>query len=176
MAATVLIREKNGGGESATDKTSGTVRFKNADDATVDTSDRLIVPTSNTEYSYEKFLRLYMDVLPDVDITNCEFYMDGSKGWQAGVKLWGRAVAAYTTPAVPTETNDPPEIPVGGTPAAATDAFTWTSGSPLDLGAGPYDTDDADFGSYVDLVMEVETGSTPGQQATETATFAFDET
>jgi len=33
MAATMLIREKNGAGETATDKTSGTIRMKNADNA-----------------------------------------------------------------------------------------------------------------------------------------------
>ncbi len=49
MAATVIIEELNTGGETATDKTSGTVRFKNADNATVDTSNRLIIQTSNTE-------------------------------------------------------------------------------------------------------------------------------
>ena len=36
MAATVQIREKNTAGQTATDKTSGTIRFKKADDATVD--------------------------------------------------------------------------------------------------------------------------------------------
>ena len=175
MVATVQIREKNGAGEAATDKTSGTVRFKNADDAVVNSSDPLVVPSSNREYSFEKWLRAYMEAPPDVQIENLEFYMDGAKGWQAGVKLWGRAQASFSTPGVPTETNDPPEIPVNGTPAAATDAFSWTSVSPLSLGAGPFSTDDADFGSYVVLVMEVEIGATQGSQAAETATFAFDE-
>ena len=176
MVATVLIREKNGAGETATDKTSGTVRFKNADNATVDTNNPLVIPTSNTEYSYEKFLRAHIGgTAPDTEITNLEFYMDGAKGWAAGVKLWGRGIAAYTTPAVPTETNDPPQIPVGGTPVAATDAFTWTSGSPLSLGAGPFSTINTDMGNYVDLVMEVEIGSTQGALATETATFEYDE-
>lgn len=176
MVATVLIREKNGAGETPTDKTAGTVRFKNADDATVDTSNPLIIPTSNTEYSFEKFLRAHIGATgPSVEITNLVFYMDGAKGWAAGVKLWGRSVAAYTTPAVPTETNDPPQIPVGGTPAAATDAFSWTQGSPLSLGAGPFSATNADMGNYVDLVMEVEIGETQGTLTTETATFAYDE-
>lgn len=174
MAATVIINEKNGAGETATDKTSLTVRFKNADNATVDTADPLVIPTANTEYSFEKFLRLQFTVAPDTEITNMEFFMDGAKGWAAGVKLWGRDLAAYTTPAVPTETLDPPQIPVGGTPVAATDAFTWTSGAPLDIGAGPF-TGTGDKGDYVDLVLEVEIGETQGTLATETATFRFDE-
>jgi hypothetical protein len=176
MVATVNIREKNGAGETATNKDGGTVRFKNADNATVDANDPLVIPTANTEYSFEKFLRMFIGATgPDNEITNLEFFMDGAKGWAAGVKLWGRSIAAYTTPAVPTETNDPPQIPVGGTPAAATDAFTWTTGAPLSLGAGPFSTVSTDMGNYVDLVLEVEIGSTQGTLTAETATFRYDE-
>jgi hypothetical protein len=174
MAATVQIHEKNGAGETPTDKTSGTVRFKNADDATVDANNPLIVPSANREYSYEKFLRTNFNSAPDTNITNLEAYMDGSKGWAAGVKLWARDLAAFTTPAVPTETNDPPEIPVNGTPAAATDMFTYTTGSPMDLGAGPF-TGTGDKGDYICLVMEVEIGSGQGALATETLTIRYDE-
>lgn len=176
MVATVLVREKNGVGETATDKTAGTVRFKNADDAVVDANDPLVIPTANREYSFEKFLRMHIGaVVPDNEITNLGFYMDGAKGWAVGVKLWGRGLPAYTTPAVPTETLDPPQIPVGGVPAAATDAFTWTSGAQLSLGAGPFSTINADMGDYVDLVMEVEIGETQGTLTAETATFEYDE-
>ncbi len=174
MAATVLIEELNGAGETPTDKTAGNIRFKNADDAAVDTADPLIVPSSNREYSFEKFTRLNFTVAPDTEITNMEFYMDGANGWTAGVKLWGRDIVAYTTPAVPTETNDPPEIPVGGTPVAATDGFTWTTGAPLDIGAGPF-TGTGQKGDYVVLVMEVEIGTTQGTTSGEVATYRFDE-
>lgn len=176
MAASVLIREKNGTGEAATDKTSGTVRFKNADNATVDLNNPLIVPTANTEYSYEKWLRAYIGATgPSSQITNLEFYMDGAKGWAAGIKLWAVADAAYSTPGVPTETDDPPEAPVNGTPAAMDDAFGYTSSSPLSLGSGPYSSTSSDFGSYLVLVMEVEVGSSPSLLTAETATFEYDE-
>lgn len=174
MVATVIINEKNGAGETETAKTSGTVRFKNADNATVDNNDPLIVPGSNTEYSFEKFLRAEITVVPDVEITNLEFYMDGANGYTSGIKLWGRGIAAYTTPAVPTETNDPPQIPVGGTPVAATDAFSWTSGAPLTLGAGPF-TATGDIGNYLDLVMEVEIATANGASGDEVATWEYDE-
>jgi hypothetical protein len=176
MAATVNVREKNGTAETATNKDGGTVRFKNADNATVDLLNPLIVPTSNREYSYEKWLRFYIGATgPSSQITNLEFYMDGSKGWAAGIKLWSKAVAAYSTPAVPVETNDPPLLDVNGTPGAGTDAFSYTSGTPLSLGAGPYSSTSADMGSYLILCMEVETGSSPGLLAAETATFEYDE-
>jgi len=176
MAATVQVREKNTNGETPTNKASSTVRFKNADNATVDVVNPLIVPTSNREYSYEKWLRMYIGASgPSSQITNLEFYMDGAKGWQAGVKLWAKAVAAFSTPAVPTESNDPPNLDVNGTPGAGTDAFTYTSGSPLSLGAGPYSATSADMGSYLILCMEVEIASTPALVAAETATFEYDE-
>jgi hypothetical protein len=177
VAATVNVREKNGTGETPTNKDGGTVRFKNADNATVDLINPLVVPTSNREYSYEKVLRMYIGATgPSSQITNLEFYMDGTKGWQAGVKLWAIVSTAYYQPAVPTETNDPPLSPVGhATPAAMTDAFTYTSGTPLSLGTGPYSTTSTDMGDYLYLVMEVEIGSTPALLATETATFEYDE-
>lgn len=174
MAATVIINEKNGAGETATAKTSGTVRFKNADDATVDANNPLIKPSSNTEYSFEKFLRIEVTVAPATNMTNLNFYMDGSNDYATGIKLWGHDLVGYTTPAVPTETNDPPQIPVNGTPTAAEDAFSWTSASPLDLGAGPF-TGTGDKGDYVCLVMEVETTASNGASNDETATFEWDE-
>lgn len=176
MAADVQVREKNGTGETPTQKDGGTVRFRNSDSATVDLNNPLIVPTSNREYSFEKWLRMYIGATgPSSQITNLEFYMDGAKGWQAGVKLWATTDSTYATPAVPTETNDPPQSPVNGTPASMSDAFGYTSGTPLSLGAGPYSSTSADMGSYLILVMEVEVGSTPELLTAEQATFEYDE-
>ncbi len=178
MVATVLINEKNGGGETPTDKTSGTVRFKNADDAVVDTNDRLIIPTSGQEYSFRKVLRLQITVSPDVDIANVQFYSDGlgSFGEPApGVKVWYQIGAAYVTPAVPSEANDPPEFP-GATPML--DFFLLTSGAPGDgdgNNTGPFSST-GDIADYINFVMEVETSAIQGQLAPETLTFSFDET
>jgi hypothetical protein len=174
MAADVQILEKNTATPTTTNKTGGTVRFKNADNATVDNNDPLVIPTTNREYSFEKALRLNFNTAPSVNITNCGFYMDGANGFGTGVKLWGRGLAAYTTPAVPTETNDPPQIPVNGTPAAATDAFTWTSAAQLNLGAGPF-TGTGEKGDHVYLVMEAETTAGQGSLTGELATFEYDE-
>ncbi len=176
MVATVLVREKNGAGETPTDKTNGAARYKNADDAVVNNSDPLIVPVANREYSFEKNYRMHIGgVVPDTEITNLGFFFDGSKGWAADVKLWGRSIATYATPGVPTETLDPPQSPVNGTPAALTDAFLWTSGAQLSLGAGPFSAINTDMGLYLILVMEVEIGASPGSLAVEQGTFEYDE-
>ncbi len=47
MAASVQVRELNGAGETGTDKTSGTVRFKKADNATVDLAGRTAIAAAS---------------------------------------------------------------------------------------------------------------------------------
>ena len=173
MAASVQIREKNGSGETATDKTSGTVRFKNADNATVDNNDRLVVPATGQEYSYEKWLRMQIGATgPSVDIQNLKFYMDGANSFGTGVKLWAANDATYSTPVIPSEVDPTPKHNA----VAMTDAFSYTSASPLSLGAGPYSTINTDMGDYLVLVMEVEPTASPGSLTAETATFSYDET
>ena len=177
MVATVQIREKNGVGETGTDKTSGTVRFKNADNATVDANDKLVVPPSGQEYSFRKALRLYIAGGTFTEVANPQAYLDGANGFGTGVKLWYALTGTYTQPTVPTESNDPPQFP-GATPMA--DAFGLTSGSPGDMdavNAGPFNSTGLpkDVGDYLNLVMEVETTATQGLTPSETLTFSYDE-
>ena len=56
MAATMEIHEMSGA-DTGTDKTSGTIRFKDADNATVDTNNPLVVPAADTIYSYTKSIK-----------------------------------------------------------------------------------------------------------------------
>jgi len=162
MAATVLIREKNTVSETPTDKTSGTIRFKNADNATVDSNDRMVIPATGQDYSYEKWLQLNVTGT-FTDLTNLKFYTDGANGFGTGVKLWAKTEATFTTPAEATAT------------AGYTDAFTYTSGSALSLGSGPY-TATGDIGNYLVMMLEVESTASPGTLSAETLTFSYDET
>lgn len=164
MAATVLIREKNGAGETATDKTSGVIRFKNADNATVDANNPLVVPGSGSDWSYQKYLRLNVSGTY-TQITNPKFYTDGSSGFGTGVNTWAKRVGAYSTPAEETAS------------AGYTNAFTYTSGSPLALdsiNAGPF-TGTGDKGDYLVLALEAQSTATQGARSAETITFAWDE-
>lgn len=172
MPATVLIREKNGAGETATDKTSGTVRFKMADDATVDSNDRLQVPASGQNYSFRKVLQANISVAPDVDIQNLVAYTDGANGFGTGIKVWYAATATYTEPTAPSTAEDPPQFP-GATPMV--DLFGATEGSPISLGAGPFSST-GDIGDYLNLVMEVESTASQGALTAEQLTVSFDET
>ena len=162
MAATVQIIEKNGAGGTPTDKTSGQIRFKNADNATVDTANPMVKPGAGTDYSFEKWLRLNVTGGTYTEITNIKAYMDGANGLGTGVTLYAKAVASYATPAEATGT------------AGYTDAFTYTSGSPLSLGAGPYSST-GEKGDHLVLMLAVGTTASGGITSSEVLTFSYDE-
>lgn len=161
MTATVIINEKNGAGETATDKTSGTIRFKNADNAAVDTNSPMVIPASGSDWSFQKWLRLNVAGV-FTQLTNLKFYTDGANGFGAGVLCWAKTEASFVTPAEETAS------------AGYSDAFGYTSGSPLSLGAGPY-TSTGDIGSYLKLALEVQAAAGQGALTPETITFAYDE-
>jgi len=162
MAASVQIGEKNGAGATFTDKTSGTIRFKNADDATVDTNNPMVVPGSGTDYSFEKWLRFKVDSGTYTEITNVRAYMDGADGFGTGVDLYAKKVTSYATPAEAASTS------------GYTDAFTYTSGSPLVLGAGPY-TSTGEKADHLVMMMTVADTASGGMLPGETLTVAWDE-
>lgn len=161
MAATVQIVEKNGAGGTQTDKTSGTVRFKNADDANVNTSNPMVKPASGSDWSFEKWLRFNVSGGTYTEITNIKAYTDGSNGW-TGVNLWWKAVASYATPAEGTAST------------GYTNAFSYTSGAPLTLGAGPYSST-GEKGDHLVALMEVTSSAVGGVLSAETLTVAWDE-
>lgn len=164
MAATVQLVERNTGSGTNTDKTSGTIRFKNADNATVDAVNRLVVPTGATsEWSYEKWLALNVTVAPTTDIQNVLAYMDGANGFGTNVFLWARSVAAFTAPVEPTTTT------------GFTNAFSYTSAGALTLYTGTFAGTGVITGHLV-LAMEVRSGANQGTTPGETVTISYDET
>ena len=183
MAATVIVNEYNGAAPGTkTDKTSGTVRFKNADDANVDLGNPLVVPSTGQEYSVQKYLRLEItDAGGFTQIDNLRAYADGSNDFGTGIKVWYWTAGTYVQPEVPGEAVDPPQYPGSGSPqATGVDLFTATQGSPIDLDAvnsGPF-TDGSpteEIGDFLILVMEVEPTASQGVLSAETLTFAYDE-
>lgn len=163
MPATVQIVEKNGAGGTATDKTSGSVRFKKADNATVDLSNPLVVPSApGFDYSFNKMLRLSVTGGTYSQITNVRAYSDGANGLGAGVGLFAKATATYAQPAQASSVT------------GYTDFFTYTSGSSLSLGAGPF-TSTGEKGDHLDMVLRVAETASGGVTPTETLTVAWDE-
>ncbi len=162
MAATVQIVEKNGAGGTQTDKTSGTIRFKNADNSTVDTSNPMVKPGAGTDYSFEKWLRFNVSGGTYTEISNIKAYSDGANGLGTGIGLYAKAVTAYSTPAEATATT------------GYTSFFTYTSGSALTLGAGPY-TSTGEKGDHLVMIMTVDNTATGGMTPTETLSVSWDE-
>lgn len=183
MAATVIVQEYNGAGPTKTDKTSGTVRYKNADNATVDLNDPLVKPTSGQEYSYEKYLRLSASG-EYTQISNLQVYTDGANGLGTGVLAWYAITGSYSPPVVPAEGVDPPQSSAGGSPQEnMADLFGLTSGSPGDMDAvntGPFtplspNADVQEIGDYLVTVLEVNATASAGVTPSETLTFSWDE-
>lgn len=162
MAATVQIIEKTGAGGTPTDKTSGTIRFKNADNATVDTSNPMVVPPSGTDYSFEKWLRFNVSAGTYTEISNIKAYSDGTSGLGTGVVVYAKAVTAFATPAEATATT------------GYADFFSYTSGAALTLGAGPF-TSTGEKGDHLVMMMAVADTASGGVTPSETLTIAWDE-
>ena len=162
MAATVQIIEKNGAGGTGTDKTSGTIRFKNADNSTVDTANPMVKPGAGLDYSFEKWVRLSVTGGTYTEITNIKAYCDGSVSFGTDVTVYAKAVAAFATPAEATATTGYASI------------ATYTSGSPLSLGAGPY-TSTGEKGDHLVMMMTVGTTASGGLTPTETLSIGWDE-
>lgn len=168
MAATIQIHELTVDADTGTDKTSGTVRFKNANNTTVDTNDRMVVPGAGSDHSYTKKLRAYMEAPPSVDIANMQWYTDGANGFGTGVTLTAKNLGV--TFGTQNESDH-----------SGTDAFTYTSGSPLDgdgTDAGPFvpGDDDTYIGDIIELQLHVASTAGPGTLTAETLTLSFDET
>lgn len=166
MAAVVQVHEMSAA-TTGVDKTAGTVRYKAADNNTVDSNDRLQIPGAGTIYSYTKHLRFYFSTGPSVDIQNLRAYSDGSNTFGTGVGV------QYDVPAGGLGT-----FPNINTNIAGTDLFTKNSGSPIDLDAintGPH-TGTGYKGDILRSQMTVASTASPGQLTPETLTFAYDET
>lgn len=162
MPAIVQMIEKNGAGGTATDKTGGNVRLKKADNPSVDLVNPLVKPASGSDWSFEKFLRLNVTGGTYTQMTNARAYTDGANGLGAGINLWAKSSAAYTTPAQGTAST------------GYLSAFTYTAGAPLSLGAGPF-TGVGEKGDHLVLLAEVTATAAGGLTPSESITMAWDE-
>ena len=167
MAATIQIHEMSALATGA-DKTSGTVRFKDADDNTVDSNNPLEIPGAGSIYSYSKKVRAYMEAPPDTNVSNLRWYTDGSNGFGTGVTMTAKNLGVTWGANYKTQMT-------GGS-----DLFGYTSGSPLDgdgTDAGPFvPADDNDYiGDLIELQMAIASTASNGTLTAETLTLAYDE-
>lgn len=167
MAATIQIHEMSGA-DTGADKTSGTLRFKDADNNTVDTNNPLVIPAADTIYSYTKKVRAYMEAPPNTNVSNLRWYTDGANGLGTGVTMTAKNLGTTWGSNYKTAMS-------GGA-----DLFGYTSGSPLDgdgTDAGPFvpADDNTYIGDLIELQMAVASTAANGATPTETLTLAYDE-
>lgn len=164
MAATVNIIERNGSTGTATTKTSGTIRFKNADNAVVNTSNPMVIPAAGDDFSYEKWVVLRIGATPPSDvINNVKVYTDGANGFGTGIDVFARSASAFSTPSEPTTTT------------GLTSIWGYTAGGALALSSTNYSGSGTYVGSHVVMTMRVQSTATVGALAAETITFIYDE-
>lgn len=177
MSATVLIREWNGttGAPVQTDKTSGSVRYRQSNSAVVDASNPLSKPSSGSTWSFDKWLQLHIGGTGPVgSITNLQFYTDGTNSYGTGItafiKTTNIASGAFVTPTNP------------GTDTGYTNMFTFTSVSGKNMDAvtagAPYSGTNLDIGDFSVMHMTIDSTVTAPQNPTtsETLTWSWDET
>jgi len=97
MPATVEIRSFHGATpDTGTNVASGSIRFKQADNDTVDANNPIPIPGAGTNYSYIKQFRFYAATTPANTINNLKFYSDGANGFGTGVSLGGKTNSVLT--------------------------------------------------------------------------------
>ena len=157
------------------------LRFKQADNSTIDTNDPMPIPTAGTEYSRWKQIYLQCTVAPNTQVDNVKFYTDGG-GFGTGITVKaGDQFPVHNSGATTGyDVSDANEIITNHTDiSSATDAFTYNSGAPL---SGP---SISESGSVIDAVgettdylvlsMEVDSTASPGDLANETFYLQYDE-
>lgn len=192
MVATVEVFYDFGGtnGSPATQQDtsalSPNLRFKTADNATIDNINPIPIPTSGTNRSFWK--SVYMEVTGGsfTQIDNVKFYTDGSG--------FGTGITTNVGDELPTKnsgSNAGYEVATGvvGTSGdelvadhsvitAKTSAFTFTSGSPKTVSiseSGGLIDATGESTNYLVFQMDVGTSATAGNLADETFTYQYDE-
>jgi len=165
MAAAMKIKELSAS-MAGTDKTGGTVRFKLADNVTVDSNNPVTIPSGAylTRRSYTKQLRMFCATAPNTQINNLQVYTDGS-GFGTGINVYASPIAPAVFSANAT------------TWASTTDFFTYVTGARLDMDANDSAiiTATGFGGDILKIQLCVASNAISGTLTAETVTFSYDE-
>jgi hypothetical protein len=168
MSATVAILVWHGasGSKASTGLTDGqAIRFKQADNDTVDLINKIPIPGSGTNYSYCKNFQFSCTVTPSNVLDNLKVYSDGTDSMGTGVDLLVKDSATYVDPTTTTTSA------VSGTSSI----FGYSSGAPLAITGSLSNPSTGAFGDYIVMQMSVASTASPGTTTSETLTFSFDE-
>ena len=160
MAATVTIRVNTGAGAGTESPAVSGIDLISADNATNSQANRAAYPITAGQKSYEKWLTARVDVAPDNNVSNFQFWGDGT--FQSSTHLFvGKNSAGVT----PTSVDS----------AYATNNMTnYTSGNKFAWHA----TNMTGVGSTTDflvLQLDVDADASPGDWTQETLYYSYDE-
>jgi hypothetical protein len=135
MAATITIRRRTGtsGAPTNTDVTAATTRVSCSDSPTPAATNPCVIPSSGTNYSWWMSWYLNADTTPAGTIDTVKWYTSGSSTFGTGITYLVGTAAAYTQ-AVGSATTGTQLLAAnytGLSPATPTNAFAYTSASPL---------------------------------------------
>jgi len=157
------------------------LRYKRADDPTIDNNDPDIIPSAGISFSRWKQIFLIATTAPDTQVNNVKIYTDGV-GFGTGITVQvGDETPTHNSGATtgydPADTNDDPlvnHVDITG----VTDFFTFTSGSPKTVTiseAGAIINAIGETTDYLITQMEIINTASPGDLADETFTWEWDE-
>lgn len=158
-----------------------TLKFKNADDATIDSNNKLTVPAAGTIYSYYKQIFLKCSNADSHTINNVKLYADGTNSLGTGVDLMvglqfpvhnSGATTGYDAAAAAELAADHTDI----TTTASVFDYTSVAGLAVSISeSGSVINAANETTNYVALQMNVASTASPGATTTETLTFSYDE-
>ncbi len=158
------------------------LRFKQEDDAIINTADAMPIPAAGTNYSYWKQIYVNCDTAPATSVDNLKFYTDGV-GFGAGI-------AVKVGDEFPTKNSGSDagyEVADGAVEMVAnhggltgsTDVFSFTAGGmlvgPTISEAGNIIDAQNETSNYMVFQMEVTNAASAGDLADETFTLQYDE-
>jgi len=157
------------------------IRFKVADNTTIDANDPVPIPTDgSTNYSYWKHIYLKCTTAPSTQVDNIKFYTDGT--------LFGTGITLVIGDETPVKNSgastgyDPATAAVVMTNhsdvTATTDAATYTTGAGKTVSiseSGNLINALNETTDYIVLQLAVTSAASPGDLENETLTFQYDE-
>lgn len=189
MVAVVEVYLDTGGTDNSPGTSTSTdalgppnIRFKRADNATIDTANPCLVPAAGTSYSRWKEIYLKCTTAPNTQIDNVKIYTDGA-GFGTGitVKVGDQTAVKNSGASTGYDVADTDDQALAGGHTditTTTDFFTFTSGSPKSCTiseAGSIINATNETTDYVILQMETISTASPGNLADETITWQYDE-
>lgn len=162
MTATLTLRVQTGAPAGTQSSAVSGIDLISADNATNSLANRQANPITVGTNSFEKFVKLRVDVAPANGVTNFLIWGDGAVAANTTL-MWAGAITSYTQPTASTSS------------VATTNFTTKTSSSKGVWDATAYTTI-GNVTKYSVFQLQVGGSATPGNWPTETVSYSYDET